>query len=200
MHASKPPIKLILISLSLMLLVFAIDLQLPLGVAGGVPYIAVILVSLWFRNNKYVISLAIACSVLTFIGFYFSPQEGELWKVITNRALALFVIWATAILAIRWETTQKQILRIEYEAEIENRKKEIYLATLHGAQHVTNNLLNQLQLVELEIQNHKDFDKEVSAMFDDMLSESKSLLKELSSVKEIEPETIIQSVRPKKSS
>jgi len=179
----------------LMSAIFAIDLQLPLGVAGGVPYVAVILFSLWLNNYKYVISLAIICSILTLIGFYFSPEGGELWKVIANRALALLVIWVTAVLAIKWETSQKRILQIKYKAKEE--KEKIYLATIHGAQHVTNNLLNQLKLVELEIQNNPDFDKEVTELFNNMLIEANTLLKELSSVKHIEAEEIMQSVYPK---
>lgn len=33
--------------------------------------------------------------------YYYSPDGGELWKVLLNRLLALFVIWVTAILANR---------------------------------------------------------------------------------------------------
>jgi len=178
--------------------IFIIDLKLPLGVAGGVPYVTVILAPLWFHNKGYVISLAIICTILTLIGFYFSPSGGELWMVITNRALAIFAIWVTATLAIKWKSSEKRLLLSQYEAEKEQEKKEIYIATLHGALHITNNLLNQLLVVKLEIKKHNNFDKEVLALFDDMMLEADTLLCKLSSVKEIDAEEIKQSVHPEK--
>jgi len=48
--------------------------------------------------------MAIGGSILTVIGFYSSPAGGELWKVIFNRSLALFAIWATAILSVQRKT------------------------------------------------------------------------------------------------
>jgi len=185
-----------LISFLLMAIILLIDLQLPLGVAGGVPYVTVVLASLWFQNKGYVIASAIICTILTLIGLYFSPEGGEIWKVITNRVLAIFAIWVTAILAINWEITRKKILLIEHKTEKENEKKEIYKATMHGALHITNNLLNQLKLVEMEIENHKNFDKEILIMFNGMLLEASDLLTKLSSVEDIEAEKIIQSVYP----
>jgi hypothetical protein len=94
----------------LIVIIFSIDLMLPLGVAGGVPYIAVVLMSLRSNNSKFTIYTAIACSLLTVIGYFFSPEGGELWKVLTNRALALFAIWVTALLALKIiHETQKEI-------------------------------------------------------------------------------------------
>ncbi len=87
-------------SVLLALLIFAIDLNLPLGVVGGVPYIAVILLSMRSTSKRFTLIAAIACSALTIFGIYFSPAGGELWKVIVNRSLALFAIWITAVLCI----------------------------------------------------------------------------------------------------
>jgi hypothetical protein len=75
--------------------------MLPLGVAGGVPYIAVVLISLKSDNIKFTIYVAIFCSVLTILGYFFSPEGGELWKVMTNRVLALFAIWVTTLLSLK---------------------------------------------------------------------------------------------------
>lgn len=69
--------------------------------AGGVPYIAVILASLRSYQIWFTISAAFVCSLLTMFAYYYSPDGGELWKVLLNRLLALFVIWVTAILANR---------------------------------------------------------------------------------------------------
>lgn len=179
----------------LMLVIFAVDLQLPLGIAGGVPYISVILVSLWFPGKKYIISFAIICSLLVIAGYYLSPQGGELWKVISNRALALFAIWITVIIAMRWKSSEKKLSNIISESEKE--KEKIYQATIFGAQHITNNLLNELQLVKLEIENNPDFDKKIASLFDGMLTESNTLLKQLSDVEQINEEAIKESIYPK---
>jgi hypothetical protein len=184
-----------LFNVVLALLIFAIDLQIPLGVAGGVPYIAVILLSHLSKNIRSVIYFAVFCTFLTLLGFYFSPSGGELWKVISNRALALFAIWTSAILTYKWKIHQHEMLRIRQRMEQE--KQKIYMATIKGAQHITNNLLNQLLIVQLEIEKHPEFDKEVIETFNDMTKEANSLMKKLSSVKEISDENIIQSVYPK---
>ena len=35
------------------------------------------------------------------LGYFFSPEGGELWKVMMNRALALFAIWVTTLLSLK---------------------------------------------------------------------------------------------------
>lgn len=199
MKVTTLPINLTIIIILLMSVIFVIDLQLPLGVAGGVPYVIVILVSLWFQNKSYVIGLAMICTILVIIGFYASPIGGEAWKVLTNRALAIFVIWSVAILIIKWDITKKKLLLVKHEAEDEKvtAKEEIYMATMHSTLHITNNLLNQLKLVQMEIENHNNFDKETLTLFNDMTLEASTLLTKLSTVKDIDAEKIKQSVMPK---
>lgn len=75
----------------------AIDLSLPLGVAGGVPYIFFVLTGKLFPKREHTLILAIAATAFTCIGYAYSPQGGEDWAVITNRVLALVAIWLTAL-------------------------------------------------------------------------------------------------------
>ncbi|TNF37659.1 MAG: hypothetical protein EP315_02335, partial [Gammaproteobacteria bacterium] len=77
-----PQVKLKLICAITALIIFVIDLMLPLGVAGGVPYVLVILFALWSDNKWFSIMLAVICTALTMAGYYFSPEGSELWKVI----------------------------------------------------------------------------------------------------------------------
>lgn len=175
--------------------IFTLDINLPLGVAGGVPYITVVLIALWSPKRHFAIYLAVICSVMTLLGYYFSPPGGELWKVIFNRTLALFAIWITAFLAMKWKSYEEELLSAN--AKIETEKENIYMATIHGAQHILNNLLNQLQLVKMEINKYIDFDKRILKIFDDVLVEASSLMKNLSAVKQVDEETIKQSVYPK---
>ena len=78
--------------------IFVIDLLIPLGVTTGVLYIAVVLLSLRYRNSQLSLLTAIACSTLTIIALFLSPVGGEYWKVLINRALAIFVIWTTTLM------------------------------------------------------------------------------------------------------
>jgi hypothetical protein len=87
-------------------------------------------------------------------------------------------------------------LETELRESITKEKENVYLATIHGAQHVTNNLLNGLQLVTLEIENHPSFDKTTLDLFSEMQEEARGLIESLSSVKQVSPETILKSVNP----
>jgi hypothetical protein len=168
---------------------------MQLGVAGAVPYAAVVIIALWLPQMKAGIYLAILCSVLTAVGFIFSPEGGEFWKVITNRLLALFVIWTTGFLVMQRKISEEKNSILQQEMEIE--KEKIYLATIYGAQHILNNLLNQLELVYLEAKSHKDFDAKTLGYFDKMTKDATALMKELSAIKQIDDEKIRQSVYPK---
>lgn len=86
------------LSISLALLILAFDLSLPLGVAGGVPYVALVLLGIWFPQRRHIFMLAGVGSALTLVGYFLSPLGGVFWVVIANRALALFAIWVTAFL------------------------------------------------------------------------------------------------------
>jgi len=104
----------------LTIIILAIDLAIPLGVAGGVPYIAVILLSLWSPQKRMTVIVSGICSVLIIVGFIFSPPGGEMWKVLSNRALALFAIWVTAAL-----TLQRKKIEEKREKAISDREKAL---------------------------------------------------------------------------
>ena len=105
-------------SATLALVVLMADLSLPLGVAGGVPYVAVILVALRSTGPRQAIGFAVVCSIFTMVGFYWSPSGGVLWVVLLNRFLALFVIWVTAILGLLLKLNQRKQLQSEIRFEV----------------------------------------------------------------------------------
>lgn len=76
--------------------IFFIDLSLELGVAGGVLYVALVLVALWARQKRYVWGAAVLGTILTALGYLLSPPGGEFWKVAINRVISLLLIWGTA--------------------------------------------------------------------------------------------------------
>lgn len=88
---------MVLLSLLICAVVLAFDLYFPLGIAGGVPYVVLVLVGLITQRPGAIIVLAIVGSILTVAGYFFSPSGGIYHVVLINRGLALFAIWATAI-------------------------------------------------------------------------------------------------------
>ena len=92
------PTRLIILCAVVAAVVFVIDLMIPLGVAGGVPYVALVLLGNWFPRISHLYVLAVVGTVLTILGFFLSPPGGIFWVIISNRALALFAIWITAFL------------------------------------------------------------------------------------------------------
>jgi hypothetical protein len=91
---------LLLICLVLIIGIFLIDIFVPLGVAGGVPYVAPVLLAAFFPIKFGVFAVSMVCSLLTVGGMFYSPEIDVIdWKVFANRGLALFAIWVTAILS-----------------------------------------------------------------------------------------------------
>src|SRR3990172_5210345 len=100
-------------------IIFLLDIKLPLGIAGGVPYVLVVLLS-WSYPKSFTFKIAWLCSFLTIIGLFLSPPGSELWIVLINRSLALFVIWATAIITHQYK-------RSEVALEKKKEKEQKYL-------------------------------------------------------------------------
>ena len=100
--------KIVILCLIISIAIYILDSLIPLGVAGGVPYILVVLVSLWSPRKRLPYYVAISGSILTILGFISSQPGGELWKVIFNRSLALFAIWVTAILSVQRKSIQEE--------------------------------------------------------------------------------------------
>jgi hypothetical protein len=109
--------KTIIICLDITVAIFVIDLLIPVGVSTGIPYILVILISLWSDRKVLPYYMAIGVSTLTIIGFFLSPSGGELWKALINRFLVLFAIWTVAILSVQrkiiYEQKEKALLEIK---------------------------------------------------------------------------------------
>lgn len=101
----------------LLVFILFLDLCLPLGVATGVLYGAVVLLSLWTPQNKAPLIFALVSSVLIIAVFSYKPPVEDMWKVLFNRGISLFAVWATAILGMKRNTLEQQrnIILIERE-------------------------------------------------------------------------------------
>ena len=91
--------------------------------------------------------------------------------------------------------------KVELEKNLEilaiKEKENVYKATVSSTQHILNNFLNQLTLVNREINKNPTFDKEVAKKFKSMTEQATNLVAKLASVQKIEAEEIKKSVYPK---
>jgi len=101
-------------------------LAMPLGVAGGVPYVVLVLVGMWMPWGLAPFALAVIGTFLTFYGYLHSPPGGIPWVVLTNRALAIFAIWVTAILLVYARNSERAL----NEARLSGRVKDEFLARI----------------------------------------------------------------------
>lgn len=102
-------------------LILIADLFTPQGIAGGVPYVTVVLVSLWSPRRFFTLFVAACCSLLTLIGFLYSPDGASFEQEVFNRFLALFTIWATAFLTLmrKHDVYKREIAVAEKEKALE---------------------------------------------------------------------------------
>ena len=81
----------------------------------------------------------------------------------------------------------------------EQQKRDIYLATVSSTQHILNNLINQLQICLYPKDENHGIDEETAKLLRQSLQESRDQVVRLSSISELDDDTIRQSVQPQKS-
>jgi PAS domain S-box-containing protein len=94
--------------------IFLLDYLTPLGVASGIPYIALLIIAAFFTGEKGILVLAFLSTVLVFAGWAITPNESAVfWKVLTNRLYAIFTIWLAAIILLRSKKAEKSVRQSE---------------------------------------------------------------------------------------
>jgi PAS domain S-box-containing protein len=101
-QVDKTPPMTWLITAALAAFVFLLDILAPLDVAGGVPYVILVVYGWWFKERSAPLFLALAGSVLTIAGYFLSPEGSATWIVLTNRFYAILALWVVG--AILWKT------------------------------------------------------------------------------------------------
>ncbi|NBQ67659.1 MAG: hypothetical protein EBU46_02035 [Nitrosomonadaceae bacterium] len=175
------------------LIILLIDFVTPLGVANGVPYVIVVLVSLKSPEKRFTIFIAAVCSLLVGVGYLGSPSsEIPMYQVFANRFLALFVIWVTAIMALkqRDKTAELHHDRLKYlqsirEVEVREEKLKVLKATMRTVQDITGNFLNNLHFFKLEIERNKTLTAESVTKLDDLINDTAVRLNKLGNLDEI---------------
>ena len=167
-------------------LILAIDIFIPLGVASGVPYIAVVLLSLKSPKKNFTILVSGICTLFVMIGFVASPDGGQMWQVLANRFLALFAIWTTAILALMQLTREHELYveqlknqQVAKDLEIQAEKLKVLKATMRTVQDIVGNFLNSLHIMRLDIETNKSLSQETLDTLDQQVQDTSSRLHQL---------------------
>jgi len=115
--------------------IFMVDIaSLPLGVAAGVAYVAVVVIALWLPKWQHSLIAAGGVSLLTVLGYLLSEPAGIPWMVVANRLLALSAIWLTAIggswlVFTRRKNSEEALQKVEEEADRARNAKTRFLDT-----------------------------------------------------------------------
>lgn len=90
------------IVITLMLCIFVVDLNAPLGVAAAVPYVLVVFSSLWVSGIGFTYCIAAMSLILTVVALYLSPGIVMPMNVVVfNRGLTLLLIICSALMVIK---------------------------------------------------------------------------------------------------
>jgi len=144
-----PDAHIYLICGAIALVVFVFDvMSLPLGVAAGVAYLPAVLVALRLPHWQQTFAVAGVCSILTVVGFLMSEQSAALWMVLTNRLLALSVIWLTAI-GGNWLILHKREVAEEKLKHAERETDNARLAKKRFLEAASNDIRHHLQTLVL---------------------------------------------------
>jgi len=104
--------------------IFILDINLELGVAGGIPYVIVILFGLLQSDARYFIWGGITAIVLTIAGYYLSPVGGEEWKVLLNRSFSIFSILSISVLCHVYRKMDVNIK--EVNSELSHKLQQVF--------------------------------------------------------------------------
>ena len=177
----------------LSIMILAVDFITPLGVASGVPYIVVVLMSLKSPEKYFTLIVAVVCTLFVGIGYLGSPPNyAPTYQVIANRGLSIFAIWITALLALTQKAKTEELHheRIKYlqslkELEIQQEKLKILKATMRTVQDVMGNFLNNLQYFKGRIDKHKTLSPEEINQLNVLIHDASLWLNKMGNMNEV---------------
>lgn len=118
------------VALALIALIGAIDWWLPWGLTITTLYVVPVLIASRIPHPRLTFWVAALASCVTVLDLFRSPLFALTWVVAINRAFALMVIWVTALLCLRRQRDEAELLRIneDIEQQVQERTSDLAAA------------------------------------------------------------------------
>lgn len=92
---------------------FIIDVQFPLGIAGGIPYVLIVMATYWIKSFKISVAAGGLGTLLVVAGFFISEPSDYFFLAGANRLMTIIVLWASVWFVNRYKTSLQRIQKSE---------------------------------------------------------------------------------------
>jgi PAS domain S-box-containing protein len=99
----------VLVAAALAAAAFALDVAMPRGYAGSVPYIIAIALGLWVPWRRYPVVAASAGTALALLALVFKDDGLPSAVVVANRAVSILAMWTVAIAVAKYLSATRAI-------------------------------------------------------------------------------------------
>jgi len=117
------------VALALIAVIGAIDWWLPLGLTITTLYVVPVLIASRIPHPRITFWVAALASLVTMLDMFDRPFFALTWVSAMNRAFALMVIWVTALLCLRRQRDEAELLRINEDIEQQVQERTADLAS-----------------------------------------------------------------------
>ncbi|MEI6232472.1 MAG: GGDEF domain-containing protein [Planctomycetota bacterium] len=134
---SRPRYDIVAVCVVLSLIILALDLAAPMGIASGALYVTAIMFSLLADNARITWSAAWGVTVMTVAAMvaaqftYKKELHEAAWILLVNRGVALLLVWMTASLGVKLLHMKRQV--VEHGIELERMNVELNKIARHDA-------------------------------------------------------------------
>jgi len=178
-----------------LIVVFLIDVSIPLGVAVGALYVCSIVFVIKERKRT-IVGVASIASFMVLLKLYIFVTPDTNWMVYVNRGISLLVIWATTLLAIRYRLLDEKEKREANSIEQKNKELEqfIYIAS-HDLKEPLRTIENIIGLFEKEyLQKLDDNGKRYAAYIHSSVTRMHNVIKGLLDYGRIGHQAIVKDI------
>ncbi|MDP3090596.1 MAG: PAS domain S-box protein [Nitrospira sp.] len=133
--------------IALMLGLFVLDLELPLGAAPEFLYAAVVYFSLWSLRTRFPVLVTVGCTGLTIAGFMLSSVGTAAWIDLANRFFAVVLLWITLELGLTRREAHQALQESHAVLEVRVRQRTVDLS--HAVESLEAELVQRRQAERL---------------------------------------------------
>lgn len=133
-------------------LLLLVDGSVPLGVADGVLYVVLVLMTVDARRPAPVLAAAALATLLVPLGWALSPPGGEAWKVSTNRGLSWGVIWTGTAFVLHRQVQETRLRALVDDLAARHRELGDSLARERAQRERIRNLAAELAASNRELE------------------------------------------------